>query len=275
MNRWNKDNTLSFLDYLRLGQDQALITDNGIKKLFYSILGILPINPRIRSGRIISEIHKQNLPVETSILDAGFGFGITIFYLARKYPQSIISGYEIDKKLVSDAIKIKEIIKADNVHISQKNIAEIDDSSIFDLIYSCDVLEHIKDDKKTLENFHQALKFDGKLLLHLPYRYNLCRRIFPWFKNYQTHDHVRDEYTLDEISDKLVQSGFKIDNIGFGYGLLKGELAFELNNFINTSKYLLVLSQLISLPLSLVLGYLDIKMPPKFGNSLIIHATKN
>ena len=146
--------------------------------------------------------------------------------------------------------------------------------SKFDLIYSCDVLEHINDDIKVLDNFYKALKPNGRLILHLPFRYKLNKRIFPWFKNYKTHDHVREEYTLDEITEKLEQTGLTVYFRGYGYGLLKGEMAFELNNFFGKQKYFLILSQLITLPISLVLGYLDICYPPKIGNSILVKAKK-
>ncbi len=267
-------NKITFTEYLQLGREQSILTDNKVKKLVFSMIGILPINPRIRSGRILNEILRENLPIDANLLDAGFGAGLSMFYLAKKYLNWNITGYEFDKNLVDDAktIKIKENIN--NLIVMKIDLEKMTGDSKFDLIYSCDVLEHINDDIKVLDNFYKALKPNGRLILHLPFRYKLNKRIFPWFKNYKTHDHVREEYTLEEITEKLKQTGFTVDFQGYGYGLLKGEMAFELNNFFGTQKLFLILSQLITLPISLVLGYLDISNPPKRGNSIVVKARK-
>lgn len=272
--KYNNFNKFKFSEFVILGQEQAYKTKSIFKKTIISTIGILPINPRIRSGRIISEIFKQTLPYDANILDAGFGHGLAMFYLSRNNPNWKITGYEIDEKHVLDAKKIKDVIELKNLVIKKINLVEIKDYSTYDLIYSCDVLEHIEDDVKTLENFHKALKPAGKLILHLPFRYSLSKRVFPWFNNYKTSDHVRDEYTVDEITKKLLNTGFRIDLLSFGYGRFKGELAFELNNFLNFNRLALILSQLSSYPLAICLGFLDIKNPPKVGNSLVIISTK-
>lgn len=266
------DQHFSFIEFLKLGREQSHATDSFLKKSFFSIFGSLQINPRIRGGRIISEIYYLKIPKNPILLEAGFGAGQTIFALAQNFPNWNFVGYEINKKFVDKAKQIKNGLKATNVTITEKNLEDMDDENSFDIIYSCDVLEHIRDDVKVINNFKTALKPNGILLLHLPLRYESCRRIFPWFKHYDTEDHVRDEYLPHEIKYKLEESGFHVDFIHYGYGLLKGELAFEINNFINKNKLLLVMSQLFSFPLSILLGYFDVKSPPSLGNSLVIRA---
>jgi len=263
----------SFKEYFKLGREQAFVTSSPAKRAFLSLFGTLQINPRIRSGRIISEILKLDLSDGPTILDAGFGYGLAVFALSRKFQSWKIVGYELDEKFVNKAIQIKNRAQANNVTLFQKNLNGMMDDKVFDLIYSCDVLEHIKEDVAVIQKFKRALKPCGTLILHLPLRYELSRRIFPWFKNYDTEDHVRDEYLPNEIRHKLETAGFHVDFIKYGYGLLKGELAFELNNFLNTNKAGLVLSQLITFPFSLLLGYWDIKHPPALGNSLLIKAS--
>lgn len=265
--------SFSFNEYFALGKEQALATSSPAKRTFFSLFGTLQINPRIRSGRILSEIIKVDLPDDVTILDAGFGYGLTVFALSRKFENWKIVGYELDEEFVNKALKIKNRAKTENVTLFQKNLNDMRDEKVFNLIYSCDVLEHIQEDVAVIHHFKQALKPGGILILHLPLRYELSRRIFPWFKNYDTEDHVRDEYLPNEIRHKLETAGFHVDSIQYGYGLLKGELAFELNNFVNANKIGLVLSQLITFLLSLLLGFWDIKHPPALGNSLVIKAS--
>jgi SAM-dependent methyltransferase len=264
---------LSLIKFLRLGSEQAYASSNFVKRTFFNLFGSLQINPRIRSARIISEILNLRIPRNSIILDAGFGHGLGIFALSQYYPNWEIVGYELDSKFFKNAQTIKNRKKIENLTIVQKDLETMDDLNRFDLIYSCDVLEHIHDDVTVLENFKKALKPEGVLLLHLPLRYELCKRVFPSFKNYTTEDHVRDEYVPEEIQQKLDQTGFHVDFIKCGYGLLKGELAFELNNLIRKNKHFLMMSQLLTFPVSIVLGYFEIKYPPTSGNSMIIKAS--
>lgn len=53
---------------------------------------------------------------------------------------------------------------AEKPHVS---LTEIDKNSV-DVIYSLNVLEHIEDDYKTVQEFHRVLKKGGKVLLYLP-----------------------------------------------------------------------------------------------------------
>jgi SAM-dependent methyltransferase len=264
---------LSLFKFLRLGSEQAHASSNLIKRTFFTLFGSLQINPRIRSARIISEILSLRMPENSILLDAGFGHGLGIFALSQYFPNWEIVGYELDSKFFNNAEILINRKNVKNLTIVHKDLEKMDDDNRYDLIYSCDVLEHIHNDVKVLENFKKALKPGGVLLLHLPLRYELCRRIFPSFKNYTTDDHVRDEYVPEEIQQKLEHAGFNVDFIKSGYGLLKGELAFELNNLIRKNKYFLMMSQLLTFPVSIMLGYFDIKFPPTSGNSLIIKAS--
>ena len=270
----NNNKKLTIRKFLALGREQKYSTGNRLKKNLFSLIGILPINPRIRSGRTLSEIYGLNLPSDASVLDAGFGHGLTMFRLTQDYPNWHIWGYELEEQYVKNAQKIKQGGQFDRIYLEQINLEEMQDTSKYDLVYSCDVLEHVPDDMQVLENFENALKPGGILILHLPLRYEECKRIAPWFKNYTTSDHVRDEYLPQEITEKLARTGFEAIALQYGYGLFKGELSFELNNFINTNRYLLILSQVLTLPFALILGYLDIRYPPKSGNSLVIKARK-
>lgn len=267
---------LSLLDYLKLGKEQKHREKNFFKRIFFSIFGMLQMLQRIRAGRLISEIIQLEIPHNAKILEAGFGHGIVLFGLSNMFNSYQIVGYELDDKFIEDSLQIQNKLQQENVTIQQKNLIEMDDEDQFDLIYSSDVLEHIYDDVLVLRNFHQALKPNGVLLLHLPLKYEQCKRIFPWFKHFDTIDHVRDEYTLEEIINKLHSTNFDVLSLEYSFGLYKGELSFEFNNlFLKYTPFtrpILMISQLLTFPISLLLGYLDIRFPPKSGNSLVIKA---
>jgi len=95
--------------------------------------------------------------------------------------------------------------------------------------------------------------------------------VFPVFRHHTIPDHVRDEYTQDEIQAKLAQTGFRIQSLGYGFGL-PGELAFELNNLFWQQPPLRTLIALATFPAAILLGYVDCRLPPTQGNSLVILA---
>ena len=267
---------LPLLEYLKLGNEQAHREKNIFKKVFFSVFGMLQMLQRIRAGRLLSEILQLGIPNDAIVLEAGFGHGIVLFGLSRMFTSYQITGYELDDKFVADSLQIQKKLQKENITIQQKNLVEMDDKNKFDLIYSSDVLEHIHEDVTVLKNFYQALKPNGILLLHLPLKYEQCKRIFPWFKHFDTIDHVRDEYTPAEIINKLHSADFHKIDLEYGFGLYKGELSSEINNLILKytpfTRLILMISQLLTFPISLLLGYLDIRFPPKSGNSLVIKA---
>lgn len=269
------DKRMTFSEFVHLGSEYANIDESKAKKIFHSIFGLQQINPKIRCGHIVNQIIKYNLPSNATILDAGFGQGLTLFYLARRFRYFTIIGYETNESLINKANLLRESSNINNIVINKKPLETIEDISRFDLIYSSDVLEHIDQDELVLEKFFWALKEDGKLLMHLPLQYERCKRIFPWFRTFDTLDHVRDEYLPGEIEEKLITAGFKDIKIKYSYTLWKGEFAFELNNFIFRNRFLLILSQLLSIPLALPLGFFEISGLYNRGNSMVIEASKN
>ena len=141
----------------------------------------------------------------------------------------------------------------------------------YDIIVSVDVLEHVPDDVGVLHRMAAALRPGGRLVLHLPLRHQLQRRILPAFRDHLIADHVRDEYTAEEISAKLAEAGFAVLSLRYGFGPW-GELSFELNNLFWRHRALRNLTALLTLPIALPLGYLDVRQRLTHGNSIVLVA---
>jgi len=73
-------------------------------------------------------------------------------------------------------------------------------SEQFDLVLHCEVLEHIENDKKVLTEIFRVLQPGGKLIISVP---------VPPAPFYDS-EHVREGYTLDQISKLLKDTGFKV-----------------------------------------------------------------
>jgi len=80
----------------------------------------------------------------------------------------------------------------------------------FDLIYSVDVMEHIKDDTIVFRNFHASLKPNGILILHVPKRNQKFFLKFSGILKTSQDDHVREGYDEDEIRGIIKNTGFEI-----------------------------------------------------------------
>ena len=91
-----------------------------------------------------------------STLDFGCGFGTLISYAKKHYNRKIL-GYDINEKA-------KSVLKEKNIEY----IHTLDGmNENFDSIISSNVLEHIKEDEKILNQLNQLLKKDGTLVLYL------------------------------------------------------------------------------------------------------------
>lgn len=155
----------------------------------------------------IESYRKGNDPL--NILDAGCGDGIHLNILTKVKGAEI---YGVDyNHLRVERAKIEfpqaKIFKGDltNLHINNK----------FDIVLCSQVLEHIEEDDKVLENLYKSIKNRGILILGVPNEgcfMAQCRnRVFqPYIQ--RITDHV-NFYREDIIREKIRSSGFQIVKI--------------------------------------------------------------
>lgn len=263
--------SLNFRQFREVGSEQWLALTNPIHRSFVRLFGPLGVHARIRNARVINAIRRLNLPQNARLLDAGCGHAYATFWLARHYPAYQLTALEVDEGLVQNGRQIVNKLGLINVQFVQDNALNINQNTAYDLVFSIDVLEHIDNDVGTLLIFRNALKPGGRLLLHLPRRHQEHKRFFPVFKNHTTPDHVRDEYTADEIEAKLTQAGLCVDYLRYGFSMW-GELAFELNYLFWDSRLLRTFSAILFHPISVWAGYMDTRQDYNDGNSLLVLA---
>lgn len=268
----NKDK-LNLLDFYKLGQEQWIVQPSLPRKLFIYFFGPLGVNSRIRSAHILNQILSSHLLREKAkVLDVGFGHGYALFYLSQRFPQCHFTGIDINKEMVENGQVIASRKRIKNLSFIHGDIQSIELNEKFDVILSADVLEHIHDDLGTVRKLRFMLSDGGNLILHLPKKYSQAWRFLPSFKTYKTPDHVREEYTYEEINRLLQQGGFNIKSIKFSYSKW-GELAFETNYLFFSKGYLRIIFALFFHPISILLGYLDTVTNYPDGNSFIITAS--
>jgi SAM-dependent methyltransferase len=158
------------------------------------------------------------------------------------------------------------------VNVIEGNIFDLDERNAYDLVISIDMLEHIKDDLGLLRQFRQALKPGGYLVLHVPRRHQEQWRLLPMFRRHKVEAHVRDEYTAGELRQVVEAAGLRVVELRETIGRW-GEVSFELNQLFWPWSTLRYCAAILTYPLAVPLGYLDVRRNPSRGNSLLITAT--
>ena len=200
------------------------------------------------------------------ILDAGCGKGKFSEKLAKLFPDAKVVGKDIKKQPDWDKYDLV------NIELFEEDICQMNDSDVYGLIVSVDVLEHIKNNKDVLKNFYLALKKGGYLYLAMPCSKNE-KNIFPkkYFKKFEEWDaieHIGEQYDLGELTEILKDLGFDIKFSRYTFTFF-GRLGWELEFIIRELSWGGRLN-IILMPFYKFLGLLDIFFQIGKGNNLII-----
>jgi len=129
-------------------------------------------------------------------------------------------------------------------------------------------------------NFFESLKTGGTLLISTPSDkggsdvHNVDDESF-------IGEHVRNGYSIDEISSKLAVAGFKEVNASYTYGK-PGSISWQLAmkypvKMVNISKLFFIILPfyyLLFFPVSLILNIFDLRFKHKSGTGLLVTARK-
>lgn len=150
-------------------------------------------------------IHYINtyLKKESKILDMGCGTGI----IMKKFQNLGFNICGIDKS--SDAISFCKKRGLNNVKLGDGNNIPFENEK-FDIVIALDILEHVDDDSLVLKEMNRVLKKGGKLIISVP------AFKFLWTQHDIEVQHKR-RYAKSNLESKIIQSGFKIKRINFGY----------------------------------------------------------
>ena len=238
------------------------------EKLYVKIFGI-PINGlRIRARRILPLITGRY----KKIMDAGCGPGIFSFEVARRLPDSHITGIDIDQDQLSVNADIARENGISNCTFENQDICTMEIRNRFDLILSVDNLEHIENDADALRRFYDALIPDGELIVHVPGYYRRWL-FFGWAVNFDVEGHFRPGYLKDEISEKVEKAGFTILENYYTYGWLE-TITNNISYWITGARMRNKKLYALMFPLLLFVSYLGKNSRPKKGAGVITIAKK-
>lgn len=263
---------LTFREFVHLGGDQQHSQSNALAAWFFRVCGPLGTHARIRNARVINTLAGLDLDGKR-ILDVGCGHGYTLFWLARRFPRATLLGMDIAADQIAGGQRAAAATGLDNLHFRPGIVTDLPDAAVYDLVIAIDVLEHVHDDAALLQKIATIVRPGGHVVIHVPLRHQVQRRILPIFRRHTVDDHVRDEYLPHEIVEKVTRAGLDVTTLAYGFGFW-GELAFELNNLFWHSRALRNLTALATLPFTLLAGYRDACSRLPFGNSMVVLATR-
>lgn len=282
---------ISFWEFAGAGREQWRGQRSPLKAAFFWLLGSPDTHTRLRNSYVFNQIEGLDLPSGCQVLEGGFGRAITLFWLARRHPDWRLSGVELDPVMAESAQRVAERAGYENVQIMEGSIERLDAECRYDLVISIDMIEHIEDDVGFLRRCHKALRPGGHLVLHVPKRHQEHWRLIPAFRGHgvysfvrekaveegtrqvHVHGHVRDEYTAQELCHVVREAGFEITHLRETIGRW-GEVSFELNQLFWRYPTVRYICAVLTYPIAVPLGYLDVLTDAAQGNSLLLTAVK-
>lgn len=250
-----------------------------LRKTLYILLDLL----LLRSWHVRKAIRKivAVLPENTSMLDAGSGFGQYTWRMSSLHKKWKIRAIDIMQEQVNDCNDFfSKTGRSERVNFETGDLTLLNHEDQYDFILTVDVMEHIEKDEMVFSNFYKSLKINGILLISTPSDQGGSD-----VHDHEGHsfidEHVRDGYGTDEIDRKLKQAGFCKVDAGYTYGWA-GSLSWVLSmkypvKMVNKSYFfffLLPFYYLIFFPFSFFLNIIDVNSRIKKGTGLLVIAYK-
>lgn len=108
---------------------------------------------------------KERLEEGINVLDVGCGSGFALVHMAREFPNSRFTGYDISEEAIDRGTAHAAQYDLTNVTLIAKDVAEFDDVQKYDLITTFDAIHDQADPDRVLSNINRALKDDGVYLM--------------------------------------------------------------------------------------------------------------
>jgi len=250
-----------------------------MRKTLYFLLDLL----LLRTWHVKKALRKisQQYRDEASVLDAGSGFGQYTWRMSRMSRLWKIKALDINSEQIDDCNKFFEKSGlSERVVFQTGDLTALADLNCYNIILSVDVMEHIEEDVLVFQNFYKSLKENGVLLISTPSDqggsdvHNEEEESF-------IDEHVRDGYSIKEITEKLTLAGFKNIEAGYTYGK-PGNISWRLSmkypvKMLNTSYLFFIILPfyyLIFFPVSIILNIFDLNLTHKIGTGLLVTARK-
>lgn len=166
--------------------------------------------------RVLKNIFKAEIHEKSIILDIGSFDGFIPYNIKELIPDLEIIVADIDEEGLS---------KAQNYGLKTINTVAtklpINDNSI-DIVICLDLIEHVTDDFKVINEIARVLKVGGKVILTTPMENGVSFPFLGYEKNALANKnlgHVRQGYSLKMIEGLFAKSNLKVDRVSRYFNL--------------------------------------------------------
>lgn len=116
---------------------------------------ILPLAPELT----------ERLEAGIEVLDAGCGRGLALLEMAKRFPNSRFTGYDLCRDAIEFATDAARAAGLGNVYFSTRDLTDYDEQARFDFIVSFDAVHDQKDPGQLVRRLRNALKPGGIYLM--------------------------------------------------------------------------------------------------------------
>lgn len=249
------------------------------RKILYFLMDLL----LLRTWHVKKALKRisHNLPSGARILDAGSGLGQYTWRMTRMNKSWRISAVDIsDEQTAESRVFFKRAGLDGRVEFRILDLTCLDDKDCYDLILCVDVMEHIHDDNRVFRNFFNAMKPGGNLVISTPSDKGGSDAHGEHEESF-IDEHVRNGYSVEDITSKLLDAGFSGICTKYTYGR-PGSLSWRLSmkypvRMLNISYAFFIFLPfyyLIVFPVSLILNTFDLHQTHESGTGLLVTARK-
>ena len=250
-----------------------------MRKTLYFLLDLL----LLRTWHVKKELRKiaRQFPGEASVLDAGSGLGQYSWRMSKMNRRWNIKSIDINREQIDDCNSFFEKTGlSDRVSFHACDLTTLADLNCYEIILSVDVMEHIEEDTLVFQNFYKSLKENGVLLISTPSDRG-GSDVHSDKEESFIDEHVRDGYSIEDITEKLSMAGFRSVEANYTYGK-PGNISWRLSmkypiRMLNISYlffFFLPFYYLIFFPVSIILNIFDLCLIHKTGTGLLVTARK-
>ena len=184
-------------DFLVFAPENSFTDDGFNPEIFEKLYSLEEKNFwfRVRNQLIMWALGKY-FPKKDHLLEVGCGTGFVLSEIESQFPTMGVAGSEIHingLNFAQNRLKRAKLWQMDARNIPFENE--------FDVIGAFDVLEHIKEDERVLQQMYKAIIPGGGIVLTVP------QHPFLWSVADEHASHER-RYTSDELCRKVKKAGF-------------------------------------------------------------------
>ncbi len=160
----------------------------------------------------LAKVHKlinESNQNPTSILDVGSASGWFLSQLSILYPKAKCSGVDVYKDAISYGKQIYSSLRL--IHTDAHTLPL--DNNSFDVVVCTEVLEHVEDPERVLQEIKRVLKPEGVAVIEMDTGNLLFRLVWYWWTNIRrgvwrdSHIHA---FNTQKLESMIKKTGFSI-----------------------------------------------------------------